>query len=128
MVTVLGFSVSIAIFTSTIVGCLANGAMDTVSGPLPLEITANTARFRHGMETAMTIPETDIQDWWNKLVEYGVVPPETRRVIIDIDSEDVVKVYYSCYADAKMFTPELAVMLKGAKAVGVDECEAAQAN
>ena len=36
------------------------------------------------------------------LIEQGIIPPETRRVIIDIGIDAIAVVYYECFADEKM--------------------------
>ena len=41
------------------------------------------------------------------LVEAGLIPEKTRRIVIDIPVEDAVKVYYETFADDAMV--ELAV-------------------
>lgn len=49
----------------------------------------------------------------------GIVPPETRRVIIDINVNCVATVYYECFADKRMFTVDLTKALSGAEVIGV---------
>lgn len=48
---------------------------------------------------------------WRKA---GLIPPMVKRMIIDIQEENIVSVYYSCYADIKLFTPELVAGLQNA--------------
>lgn len=67
---------------------------------------------------------TLLSDWAEKLIDAGIVPPMTRRILIDIPLNDVVKVYYETYADEKMFTAELAVALKKAEVVHVGKAMA----
>ncbi len=62
---------------------------------------------------------TLLDGWVKQLIDAGVAPPETRRLIIDIPVDDVVKVYYECYGDEKMFTTELAVALQKADIIRV---------
>lgn len=53
------------------------------------------------------------------LVKQGVVPPETRHVLIKVSYDDVVRVYYECNADKRMCNVEFAQLLKNVKAVEV---------
>lgn len=59
--------------------------------------------------------------WAKQLMEAGVVPPNTRRLVIDISIDEPVKVYYDCYGDDKMFTAELAVALEKAEVIHAGE-------
>lgn len=60
-----------------------------------------------------------IISWCEALEKTGLLPPEVRRIIIDIPLEDPVKVYYECFGDERMFTIDLANMLGKAEAIGV---------
>jgi hypothetical protein len=72
----------------------------------------------------MAITHFDIyKDWVVPLSEGGIIPPETRRIIIDVGMEQIVKVYYECNADERMFTIELADALKGADVISVGDCD-----
>lgn len=62
--------------------------------------------------------------WVKQLIDAGVVPPSTRRILIDIDHDATVKVYYECYGDEKMFTAELAVALEKAEVVSASMADA----
>lgn len=55
-------------------------------------------------------------EWWKALRVEGIVPPETCRMIIDIDwaGDQPIKVYYEVMGDKKMFTPNLIAALKTA--------------
>ena len=61
----------------------------------------------------------NLKDWFAPLIEAGVIPPEPRRIIIDIPSDDVVTVYYECDADKRMFTLDLVNALTDAEVIGV---------
>lgn len=61
----------------------------------------------------------NLREWFQPLIDAGVIPPTTRRIIIDIPCDNVVKVYYECEADKRMFTIDLAAMLKDADVVGI---------
>ena len=63
----------------------------------------------------------NLKEWFQPLIDAGVIPATTRRIIIDIPCNDVVMVYYECEADERMFTVSLGEMLKGAKAIGIAE-------
>jgi hypothetical protein len=57
------------------------------------------------------------------LVKQGVVPPETRHVLIKVSYDDVVRVYYEANADKRMCNVEFAELLKGVKAVQVEAAD-----
>lgn len=38
---------------------------------------------------------------WKRLSEAGLIPPQTRRVIIDIQVGHIGKVYYEAFADSE---------------------------
>jgi len=60
-----------------------------------------------------------LAEWYRPLIDAGVIPPATRRIIIDIPHDNIASVYYECAADKRMFTIGLAEMLKGVEAIGV---------
>lgn len=64
-------------------------------------------------------PGLDLREWIQSLVDSGVIPPNPRRIVIDIAADLVAKVYYECEADKRMFTVSLGEMLKGADVIGV---------
>lgn len=47
----------------------------------------------------------------------GLVPPECRRVIIDIDVDSVAKVYYECNAPRQPIFADLAALLEHAATI-----------
>lgn len=61
----------------------------------------------------------NLGEWLQPLIEAGVIPSATRRIIIDIKHDDIVLVYYECEADNRMFTVDLTKALSGAEVVGV---------
>ena len=61
----------------------------------------------------------DLSEWLDRLQKAGVVPPEVRRVIIDIGMDECVKVYYECLADKAMFSIDLVDLVSGTKAINV---------
>lgn len=64
----------------------------------------------------------DMQDFWRSLKELGLGPGEdVCRVIIDIPCNDVVKVYYECFADKRMLTLDLTAALKDAEVISVND-------
>jgi hypothetical protein len=63
----------------------------------------------------------EVEKWRDALQEAGVIPPQVRRIIIDIDMDAVIKVYYETLADAKMFGVDMARALRGAEVIGVAE-------
>lgn len=72
----------------------------------------------------MAMLPNEIIEWSKQLQELGIVPPECRRVIIDISYDAIVRVYYEANADPQMFTTQLAVALKDAEVVSAASVEA----
>lgn len=72
----------------------------------------------------VTIQDEVYQTWFKTLVDIGVVPPETCRIIIDAPLDGVVRVYYQCNADKRMFNVDFVEMVKGAEPVSVEGKEA----
>ena len=64
-------------------------------------------------------PGIDIQDWLQPLIKAGVIPPATRRLIIDIQHDCIAAVYYECDADKRMFSIDLTKALTGADVISV---------
>ena len=64
--------------------------------------------------------EGEAQGFIIELINAGVVPQETRRVLIDIPYDDVCKVYYDCYANKRMCSAKFAKLLKDSTAVVLD--------
>lgn len=60
-----------------------------------------------------------LKGWFAPLIEAGVIPPDPRRIIIDIPWDGIVSVYYECDADKRMFTLDLANALTDAEVIGV---------
>jgi hypothetical protein len=60
-----------------------------------------------------------IRGYLGDLEAAGIVPPETRRVIVDINTNCVATVYYECFADKRMFSIDLTKALAGADVVSV---------
>ena len=58
--------------------------------------------------------------WWAKLMDLGIVPPFTRRVIIDLELNKVARVYYECHGDGCVFDDPLLNILKGADRIVAD--------
>lgn len=73
---------------------------------------------------AMPTGKGILEGWAKQLMDAGLVPPSTRRILIDIPVCDVVTVYYECYGDEKMFTAELAVALEKAEVVSASMADA----
>lgn len=46
------------------------------------------------------------------LTDAGVIPDKTRRVIIDIDYESLVTIYYEVLADERLLNVDIAAHLK----------------
>lgn len=59
-----------------------------------------------------------------KLIEAGIIPPNTRRAIIDIRMNDAVTIYIEAYGDERLLDI-IANNLEGAKIVmaGKPECD-----
>lgn len=47
------------------------------------------------------------QGWFQELVDAGVVPADTVRMVVDIGLDDAVRVYYETYADPALFNVNL---------------------
>lgn len=73
----------------------------------------------------MAIAGRKVTDWIKTFVAAGVVPPNTRRVIVDIAIDHIAQVYYECYGDTRMFTVEVMIglteALKGAEVAHVSQ-------
>lgn len=65
----------------------------------------------------------DCLGWLTRLQDAGVVPKETRRIIIDIPCDGIVRVYYECNADECMFTIDMAKLLEDAEPIGIADCK-----
>ena len=53
---------------------------------------------------------------YNSLVAAGFkIPEECQRIVIDIQTEEPVKVYYQCLGDDQQLTPEVLQILASAK-------------
>ncbi len=65
-----------------------------------------------------------VQDWLTRMQELGVIPKESRRIIIDIPMRGRVKVYVEYWADLRMLIIEMADMLKGIEPIGVKDVAA----
>jgi len=62
----------------------------------------------------------DLQDFWRSLKDLGLGPGENvRRVIIDIPCDELVRVYYECFADERMFELDITKAMQGAEVVSV---------
>lgn len=60
----------------------------------------------------LTIDCEPFQKWLTEMQEKGLVPPETRRIVIDAPLSGIVKVYYEANLDPRILSPEFALMLK----------------
>ncbi len=65
--------------------------------------------------------DDNYENWVKTLSKAGLIPPETRRIIIDLNFKDVAKVYYECNADERMFQIDPTKLLKGADVISVTE-------
>ncbi len=45
--------------------------------------------------------------WFKELLDAGLVPAETCRIVVDISLDDCVRVYYETYASEKMLDVSL---------------------
>lgn len=70
---------------------------------------------------AITHTHPAIQEWHTRLRDEGVLPPDVRRIIIDIPLEGCVTVYYECLGDKRMFSIALANALVGADVISVSK-------
>lgn len=50
----------------------------------------------------------------HKFVEAGIVPKNCRKIVIDMEVGDAVKVYYSCYGDQEMIEVLVPALLEPA--------------
>ena len=57
--------------------------------------------------------------WLERMIAAGVIPPNARRVIIDIKAGEYVKVYYEGFADEAMFDDDLMAVVRDSKPIGV---------
>lgn len=58
--------------------------------------------------------------WFKELVDAGVVPAETVRMVVDIGLDDVVRVYYETLADEAIFKVGL-LERGGIEAISINE-------
>jgi hypothetical protein len=64
--------------------------------------------------------------WFHECERRGLIPPNTRRVLIDITAEKIVTVYYEVHADEHMFTKDLMAMMQHGERVHVEKEAKAQ--
>jgi hypothetical protein len=59
---------------------------------------------------------------WESLRDSGAIPPEVRRMVIDVQLNQPVLVYYECFADTKVveIIPDA---ISGGIAVSVNDVE-----
>ena len=62
-----------------------------------------------------------LNGFWKAMEEAKLVPPLTRRMIIDINMNDAVQVYYECFGDEKMFELLAPSHLGDAVSIGVTD-------
>jgi hypothetical protein len=68
--------------------------------------------------------ENDVlQKWFDYLESKGFAPKNTRRVIIDIQWDNAVMVYYETFADKAMFDFDLTGILNGAEIKQIEKSE-----
>jgi hypothetical protein len=60
-------------------------------------------------------------EWLQQMIDLGLVPPETCRIIIDAGIDGPIRVFYECLADERMFNIELVDAMKGADVISVNE-------
>lgn len=78
---------------------------------------------------ALSTWSPELQNWLTQLRDAGVVPPETRRIIVDIPLNGLVSVYYECNADERMFSIDLAALLdSGNPVISVAEAAVTEAD
>ena len=53
-------------------------------------------------------------EFFQQFVNAGIVPENVKRMVIDIEANEVVKVYYDCYGDKKMLELDLPASLQEA--------------
>lgn len=64
----------------------------------------------------------EYQNWLKVLMDQGIIPPETRRIIIDLPCDDAAKVYYESFAAKRMFQIDPTKLLgDGVEAISVTE-------
>jgi hypothetical protein len=61
------------------------------------------------------------RDFLTKLQAAGVLPPHTRRVVIDAAYDEVVQVYYECFGDSRMLSIDTAETFHDMLAVHVED-------
>lgn len=59
------------------------------------------------------------QPIFDQMIRAGVVPPNCRRMIIDICYDEAVKVYYDCFGDEILFEILSPMTLREAKIIAV---------
>lgn len=59
--------------------------------------------------------------WLDEMIKRGIVPEQTRRIIIDIATNKVVTIYHESNADDAMFTVAFLDTLAKAKTVSIAE-------
>ena len=62
-----------------------------------------------------------LNGFWKAMKEAKLVPPNVRRMIIDINANDAVQVYYECFGDEKMFELLAPSHLVDAVSIGVTD-------
>jgi hypothetical protein len=55
------------------------------------------------------------------LKKTGLIPPNTRRVVIDASMDEVVQMYYECYGDATLLCVDTVESLKDCITVHVED-------
>lgn len=64
------------------------------------------------------------KDLFAAFINKGIAPPNVRRMIIDISYNNLVKVYYECFADEKVFEVDIAAALRRVDAISVNDVKA----
>lgn len=59
-------------------------------------------------------------EWWKALEATGAVPKYVKRMIIDVQLDKPVKVYFECHGDDTLFGV-VPTLLEGAQIVCVDD-------
>ena len=62
-----------------------------------------------------------LKEWLATLKKDGLIPADTRRILIDIPIDGAVRVVYECYGDRQMFTADLGRMLSDVRSLSVAE-------
>ena len=70
------------------------------------------------------MPPVFLHDWIERLQEAGVIPRESRRIIIDIHRDAIAKVYYECNGDERMVDRDLMDAVQNSKPIGIAEAPA----